>query len=324
MRTLAGFFFWWVLFWQEFDLVQFLKPALTVPEQLQLLKRRGMSIANDERALRALQNVNYYRLRAYWRPFERPDADSVGGVDHQFAPSADFDQVFSLYVFDRRLRLLLLEGIERVEIALRTYWAQALAQRYGAHAYLDTGVFNSQNLYQTCLASLDTELGRSKETFVQHYFDTYQTPTRPPIWAICELLTLGQLSKWIGNIKLRPDRQAVAAPLGLDEKLVCAFAHHLTQVRNLCAHHSRVWNRKFMFTMQVPKRPVDLAQQFHDNESRRVYNTLVMLAWCTETISPNTSWTQRVAALLAERSDPDLRAMGAPKDWKERAPWASD
>ena len=301
--------------------MKFCKPPLRVPEQLNLLKSRGMVVADQARAVRVLQNINYYRLRAYWLPFETPELSGAAEGEHLFRQGTDFDAVVSLYVFDRKLRLLLLEAIERVEIAIRTHWAQVLADKYGSHAYLNRDVFHNPSMHGTCLSKLDEELVRSKETFVQHYRSKYTQPARPPIWAICELLTLGQLSKWLGNIKLRNDRQAIAHRLKLDEVVVCAFAHHLTHVRNLCAHHSRVWNRKLTFIMTLPKRPSELAAQFNAGEERRIYNTLVMLAWCIRTISPDTTWPARLQGLLRERTDGELKAMGVPVDWAAHAPW---
>ena len=161
--------------------MKFCKPPLTVPGQLNLLKSRGMVVADEARAVRVLQNINYYRLRAYWLPFEAPELSGTAEGEHLFKPGTDFDAVVSLYVFDRKLRLLLLEAIERVEIAIRTHWAQVLADKYGAHAYLDPGVFHNLSMHCICLSSLDEELIRSKETFVQHYRAKYTQPARPPI-----------------------------------------------------------------------------------------------------------------------------------------------
>lgn len=301
--------------------MQFPKPPLAVSAQVQLLKDRGMLFADERRAVRVLQNINYYRLRAYWLPFEVPEAVRPQAAEHHFRHGTSFDAVVSLYVFDRKLRLLLLEAIERVEIAMRTHWAQTLAERNGPHAYLRPELFHKRHIYESCMSSLDEELARSKETFVQHYRETYTNPSRPPIWAICELLTLGQLSKWLGNVNLRADRQAMAHRLGLDEVVVCAFAHHLTHVRNLCAHHCRVWNRKLTLTMTLPKRPSVLATQFNASQDRRIYNTLVMLVWCVRAISPDTTWSVRVRGLMGERTSDELRAMGAPEDWIDRATW---
>lgn len=301
--------------------MEFCKPPLSVADQIALLQKRGMTVADEVRATRVLQHINYYRLRAYWLPFEASEEKRLAIGEHLFKSGTDFDQVVAVYVFDRKFRLLLLEAIERVEIAIRTHWAQVLSEVYGSHAYMDSSVFHHPHIFSSCIASLDEELNRSKETFVQHYKDKYSKPVRPPIWAICELLTLGQLSKWLSNIKHRKDRQAIAARLGLDEVVVCAFAHHLTHVRNLCAHHSRVWNRKLTFTMTLPRRPAVLAVQFNPAEDRRIYNTLVMLAWCIRTISPDTTWPLRMKELMLTRSAAETKAMGATANWASQSPW---
>jgi abortive infection bacteriophage resistance protein len=303
--------------------VEFTKPPLDIPAQIELLKNRGMSFVDEARASRVLSHVNYYRLRAYWLPFEEVGNDQSQQANHSFIDGTDFDAVYSLYVFDRNLRVLLLEAIERVEIALRTHWAQVLAEKYGAHAYLQKNIFYKEDIFDSCLSSLDEELSRSKETFVKHYKTKYTNPSRPPIWAICELLTLGGLSKWIENINKRQDRQAIASRLNLDEVVVRAFAHHLTHVRNICAHHGRVWNRKFTLIMTLPNRPFTLSSQFNKDklDERKVYNTLVMLCWCIRAINPQTTWPERVKALLLTRSEHDLNAMGALAGWQDSAPF---
>lgn len=280
--------------------------------------QRGMMFTDRGRASRVLSHVNYYRLRAYWLPYEQVAAAEG---EHSFQRGTSFDEVFGLYVFDRNLRVILLEAIERVEIAIRTHWAQVLGEKYGPHGYLNSRNFNNLGIHQSCLASLDEELGRSKETFVKHYLAKYTEPSRPPVWAAAELLTLGQLSKWLGNVKLRQDRMAVATRLGMDEVVLCKFAHHLTHVRNICAHHGRIWNRKLTLTMTIPKRPFELSSQFSKVENRRVYNTLVMLGWCIKKINPDTSWPTRVMKLLDSRTAAQLAAMGVPHDWRTRAPW---
>jgi abortive infection bacteriophage resistance protein len=321
MRTPAGFFF----VSQKVYQVEFSKPPLDIPAQIKLLKSRGMTFADEDRAIRVLSHVNYYRLRAYWLPFEKTGQTQTAENNHSLQDGTEFDDIYSLYVFDRRLRVLLLEAIERVEIALRTHWAQVLAEKYGAHAYLNEEIFFRKNIHANCIASLDEELQRSKETFVKHYQSKYTRPSRPPIWAITELLTLGGLSKWIENINARQDRQAIAERFQLDEIVVRAFAHHLTHIRNICAHHGRVWNRKFTLIMTIPKKPKNLHEQFNRDqiEERKIYNTLVMLSWCIRAINPQTTWPHRVRELLITRSTQELKAMGALEGWQEKAPFST-
>jgi len=89
------------------------KPFLSYPEQLQLLKDRGLSIENDERALHLLEYVSYYRLSAYWHPFLEDKEANI------FKPGSSFDAAFNLYCFDKELRKLLLADIEKIEVAIR-------------------------------------------------------------------------------------------------------------------------------------------------------------------------------------------------------------
>jgi len=117
MRTPAGFFF----VSQKVYQVEFSKPPLDIPAQIKLLKSRGMTFADEDRAIRVLSHVNYYRLRAYWLPFEKTGQTQTAENNHSLQDGTEFDDIYSLYVFDRRLRVLLLKAIERVEIALRTH-----------------------------------------------------------------------------------------------------------------------------------------------------------------------------------------------------------
>lgn len=277
-----------------------------------------MKIPDRELARRHLSHINYYRLRAYWLPFEQ-NPNGRGG--HQFISGTCFNDILTGYNFDRRLRLFLLDAIERVEVSFRTLWAHTLSLKYGAHAYLKPHIFMSLQKYSDCLDSLKEEIARSKETFVQHYRRCYTDPDLPPIWAVCEIMSLGQLSKWFQNLKHRQDRIALAKSYGLDEGVVQSFIHHLTHVRNLCAHHSRLWNRLFTVTMQLPKYPELLSECCNPHASRKIYNTLVMLGYILKTIIPDSTWIHRLRQLINEFPRVDLAAMGFPRDWEKLSIW---
>jgi abortive infection bacteriophage resistance protein len=301
--------------------LKFTKPALSVVDQIALLQQRGMEFFDEAAARHTLTHINYYRLRAYWLPFETVNTADPTAL-HAFVPGTQFEAALASYTFDQRLKLLLMDAVERVEIALRTRWAHELALRYGSHAYLDTAIFASTPRQARCLQSLQDEVVRSKETFLKHYRDTYADPALPPIWAVCEVLTLGQLSQWLDNLKLRSDRQAVAQALGFDEVVICAFAHHLATVRNLCAHHSRVWNRKLTIKMKIPTRPTAVAAWFNPTQDRKIYNTLLMLVLLLERISPDSSWKARLMQLMATMPLGTAQAMGFPDGWQTFPVWA--
>jgi abortive infection bacteriophage resistance protein len=89
------------------------------------------------------------------------------------------------------------------------------------------------------------------------------------------------------------DRQAIADAYGFDEKVLRSFLHHLTVVRNVCAHHARLWNRRFAVTFTLPrKKPSNLLAHFH-SDTRTIYNTLVVLTGLLDTIEPGQHWARR-------------------------------
>lgn len=297
----------------------FPKPPLTVDQQIDLLVNRGMAIPDRGRAQHYLTHINYYRLRAYWLPFEAPNATDG---NHRFRPGTVFDNALALYVFDRELRLMLLDAIERVEISLRTRWANVLALHYGPFAHEHPAHFKRRDVWQSCTDELAKEYKRSRETFAEHYRSQYGHLASPPIWVACELMTLGHLSRWLQNFHRPKDRQIIADAYGLDEKVLVSFAHHLTIVRNHCAHHGRVWNRKFSLKMQLPaKKPPHLAAAFNPAEDRRLYNTLTMLAYLLGRISPDSRWTHHIKRLLAKYPQAAPADMGFPADWQTRFVW---
>ena len=166
------------------------------------------------------------------------------------------------------------------------------------------------------MRSLAEEIGRSQEVFIKHYKDTYTDPAFPPLWASCEVMSFGLLSKLIKSLRLRADRQSVAEIYGLDELVFCSFLHHLCNVRNLCAHHSRIWNRRFTFTMKLPKNPADLAMRFNGGARRNLFNTLAMLDQVILIVSPGSDWHRRLLELMDSCPHADPVAMGFPEGWR--------
>lgn len=299
--------------------MSFPKPPLSTDRQLELLLHRGMHIADRARARHYLHHINYYRLRAYWLIFEVP---APADEKHYFRPGTDFDAVIALYDFDRELRLLLTDAIERVEISLRTRWANELSLRYGPFAHENPAHFHKHHVWQQCKDELDKEYARSRETFAEHYRTRYNHLDSPPIWVASELMTLGHLSRWLQNLRVPKDRQIIADAYGLDEKVVVSFAHHLTIVRNHCAHHGRVWNRKLSLKMQLPgKKPMGLAEMFNPAEPRRIFNTLTMLAYLLTRISPQSTWRRRLQELIAGAPLVDPATMGFPAGWEKFPIW---
>jgi len=290
------------------------KPAITHAQQVKLLQQRGMSIDNVTEAEFYLQHLNYYRLGAYWLPFE------LNHTTHQFKPGTCFDDVLNLYLFDRELRLIVLDAIERIEVSVRSQWAYQLGHLHSPHAHLDSTLFS--NYWKGNLKRLNEEVSRADEIFIQHLKVTY-SEALPPVWAVCEVMSLGLLSRWYGSLQPKSIRRAIARPYGIDESVLGSWLQHLSLVRNICAHHSRLWNRDFAVTPKIPKhKSQQIAEQFVPS-SRKLYNTLVTLLHFLNVISPRHGCRSRLKALISKHSIP-VAAMGFPLDWKKRTIWQEE
>lgn len=292
------------------------KPPTTYREQLEILKSRDLLVRDEARALHCLQHHNYYRLSAYRFPIS-----GAGQPPDQFVAGTTFDDLWGLYHFDRTLRQFVIEAVKRVEISVRSRWAYVLAHAHGLQAYEHVPVFRNPQRHTDALSRLDDELSRSHEDFVAHYRNKYQM-LRPPIWAACEVMSFGLLSRFYENIKRNGDRKQIASTYGLAPENLESLLQHCAYVRNLCAHHSRLWNRRFTVTVQLPRStPPGVIPNLNPAASRQIYNTLVLLVHMVEVIEPAATWPARLCQHLRTLKPSLLPHMGFPSDWEQRPLW---
>ena len=300
--------------------MRFNKPPKTFEEQLKLLTSRGMQVADWDKALQTLSHINYYRLEAYWLPFEN------SRKPHQFAENTNFDTVLNYYLFDRELRLHLLDAIERIEISFRTQWAYHISHAYGPHGYADNtkGMRRDNRRFRNDIAELEEHIKRSDEAFIQHYNDNYYE-SLPPAWVSCEVMSLGLLSRLYANLRAYKVRRQIAACYQFDEGFLEGFMEHLSYVRNVCAHHSRLWNRHLTKKMPLPKsKPIDLKDNIYvdptNKTEHKIYNTLVLIQHLMTVICRESHWAKQLDALL-EKYLIDVKRMGFPENWKQLPLW---
>lgn len=300
--------------------VPFTKAPKTFAEQVQILQGHGLIIPDIAKAEFYLSQLNYYRFAAYCLPFEQDHAT------HRFQAGVTFDDVLNIYKFDRELRLLLMDAIERIEVSLRTQLAYHLSHRHKTpHPHLDPEIFQYKDRYQAGITKLRKDVSESREDFIRHLTCKYQEDL-PPIWAVVELMTIGQLSKWFSNIKAAQDRRAISKAYDLHENVLTSFCAHLSMVRNMAAHHARLWNRQITKKMKLATHgPDDLLQSFHrlteaDPHLKKLYNTLTMTLYLMNVIAPDHHWKTRIKGLIETHSI-DVRQMGFPADWESRPLW---
>ena len=247
------------------------KPGLRFEEQVQLLRKRGMHIEDHQLAREHLSRIGYYRLSGYWRHLRRQEG---GELQEQFVPGACWDQVISIYDFDNRLRALLFEAIGAIEIAVRTQLAYHLYRLAGPFPYLKKEIFRdgetmAEELHERC----EEELRRRhpQEEFIRHLKQHYEGEDIP-IAMLTECLHLHELAKFFEALK--PEWQnRVSGHFSVDAESLANWLFRLKQVRNRCAHHSRLWDRELKrvhwpAALQGDFSQVSAGQSVHDSLCR--------------------------------------------------------
>lgn len=299
--------------------MKYTKRPLNFHEQIELLASRGLVIKNPAEAVAFLNQVNYYRLSAYRLPFEN--------APHSFTPGTRFEQIRGLYGLDRKLRLLIMEAIECIEIAARTAVAYRISHRYGPFAHAEVKNLNPTFNHATWMTDVLTETDRSKETFISHFKAQYEEYPQLPIWAALEIMSFGSLSKLFGGL-VNDDKREIAGKFGLHPGVMGSWLHTLVYVRNICAHHARLWNRELAIAPRLPDKDPNW-KTLHPAHSKRLASILFLLnSLMTKLPSGQTAaadWRSRVEALLA--TDPGIprfhEAMGLPAGWTKHPLWMS-
>jgi len=310
----------------EGRLFRYSKPPLSIPDQLQQLRDRGLLVESDDLALNALSLIGYYRLSTYWLFFEEPPAPWETR-SHRFKPGSSFEQVIELYNKDRLIRLLVIDAIERIEIAARSSWVQEMSMKHGSHFYLDPLLFRTDFNHGEQLEQMRSQLQQSNESFVIHYRQTYSEPELPPIWAMTELISLGTLRAWIAATEL-DSKTKVARSLGMPSAQVLnGVLHSLNLLRNISAHHGRIWNRLIVKRLPKIKKVQNLLVMVDaDGEgvqpSKKLYNYLVVIALIVLKVAPLSTWPSRMADVISEMAPEQQDALGCPVGWQQQQLWS--
>lgn len=316
-------------------MTNYTKPWLSHLEQLQQLIDRGLTVTDDQRALAHLQRIGYYRLSGYWFAFRQRSGVCTplnkngkrllkkGKTDYlaldTFKHGTTFQQAVDLYVFDKRLRLLALDGLERIEVALRVDIAHTLG-RLDPYAYLNPSLLHDEFAYKIDQKTGVTPLhkwqesharliNRSRETFIEHHKKKYGLPL--PIWIASEVWDFGTLSHLFGGMR-EQEQDAIAARYGISNgRVFASWLRSLNYLRNVCAHHSRLWNRNMA---DQPRKPSHgeanpFFQGWQDaHVQARPFLLLCIVQFLLMTANPTSTWWTRLADLL--NSFPDLHAVG--------------
>lgn len=295
-----------------------LKPPKTINEQIALLVERRMLFRNIETANSLLKNISYYRLKGYWWEMQ---ADKVA---HIFKDDIYFEDVIDLYNFDRQLRLLLFDAIERIEVALRTKLIYHLSLSYGALFYQDFSIFTDFLKQTTTVEHLKAEIERSKEQFItKHKLIHKSEPFES--WKALEVISLGTLSKLYKNFTHQlPEKSVIALEFGFNShKDFSSFLEAITVIRNVIAHHSRLWNNnvstKYLWPKNLKNQPITYVPD--ENQKAKLFPLLSLVMYTMDFINPENSIKKDFLSLINQYPKTPLYKMGFPSNWKSQPIW---
>ncbi|GAB96971.1 abortive infection bacteriophage resistance protein [Kineosphaera limosa] len=319
------------------------KPHLTYAEQVDRLSQRGLEVREHGDAERVLASVGYYHLSAFMYPYRQllPEAEQrrqspVHYRGDRFQTAATFDQVTALYEVDRRLRLLCLDALGQVEIGLRTRATYVLGDR-NAFGHIDRSALDPSacdrpgphgrtafELWTDRCTRLQHDA--RNEDFIRHVLSKYGEPL--PVWVAVETFDFGALVRLLGLMRGQ-DLNHIAGDLGIKHaRVLVDVTRALNLIRNICAHHGRLWNRQLVYGLRNYQ-PAGVSEPLRHvargGERNKVYPFLVWLVYLTRQFSPGTTVGHALVQLMEDLRETTGRTpehdMGFPVDWRRQQVW---
>lgn len=286
----------------------FAKTAFTPQALLAKLKTQGLIVDDDNIALKYIAYVGHFRLKGYWYQLQ-------DGATKNFLPSTTFEHICQRYECDREIRAIIMESVERLEVAVRTVICNLLSLKYSPHWYLKTEIFapKGRNGIGQMLSKIEGEVERaSSRLYIKAYYDSYEDPYLPPSWAMSECVTLGTWSKIFAMLRDPTDRKVVSSKFGITQVEVFeSWLHTLTVLRNMAAHHDR------FIDVKIGVSPTNLKLKdikFTDNKT--VYASLTVIHVLLSSIGFNSTFKARLASMEERYGAAHFQRMGFPEHWK--------
>lgn len=286
-----------------------LKKAKTFEEQIDILQKRNLVIKDKEKAKNILSKINYYRLSGYFRYFYKFETE-------EFKENTTFEDLYRLYKFDESLRRLIMNLTEVVEINFRTFVAYYIAHNFGEEGHLNISNFDCKSVeyHKKFIKNLEDKINSYEDKeFIKHHKETYRG--KLPIWVVVEIFSFNDLSRLYGNMKNK-DRKEIIKANYEDPKIVRSafdvrnWIRVLTDVRNMCAHYERLFNKRFTNSIKLP--PMYDGKVFNNT----VFAALIILKLL---VNDNEIWDEFIddlEGLFKKYEFTDLESMGFQNDWK--------
>lgn len=291
-------------------------------EQVDKLESKGLIFYDKKEAEHFLFDVSYYRLRAYTYPFQ----DNSGDGEHLFVrDDIYFSEIINLYKFDRDLRFLVFNAIARIEVSLRARITQIYSEQTGdCHWFLNKELYRCD--FDKLVKDIAADVNRSNEEFIKHYYNKYDEPEMPPCWMSLEVVSFGTLSRLYQSLKKDGNKKRLAQSYGIaDISVFENWLHAISNLRNCCAHHGRIWNRRFMINMVLP---YNTSRLFMDRKSlntikrNKLFPLLSAIKYLLDSIDASNDFKEILRSLLNRNLRLlSLRDMGFPSNWNQLSVW---
>lgn len=303
------------------------KTPYSIADQIALLKQRGMLFNDQQSARYFLENISYYRLKGYWWDMQEDL------TTHFLKPNTYFEDVIERYNFDRRLRIILFDAIERIEIALRTKMIYHLSMTYGSLWYLDNKLFEktqlpadpNKTIHQNTISELKKEFNRSQEIFIKDQKRRYPNQDSDS-WKILEVASMGTLSKLYKNLKHQlPEKATIAKEMGLNiHNELSSWLEAITYVRNIIAHHSRLWNRNMVKTpIEILNNPKSdwLNSPLLPVQSKKPFLIITAMIYLCNEVTPTHHIKIKILDLFASNPNLPIYKLGFINNWEKQPIW---
>lgn len=298
------------------------KRPFSLSEQVDKLESKGLLFDDKKEAEQFLFDVSYYRLRAYTYPFQ----DNSDDGEHLFVrDDIHFSEITDLYKFDRDLRSLLFNAIARIEVSIRARMTQIYSEQTGdSHWFLNKELYRCD--FDRLIEDIGADVNRSNEEFIKHYYNKYDEPELPPCWMSLEVVSFGTLSRLYQSLKKDDNKKRLAQSYGIaDINVFENWFHAISNLRNCCAHHGRIWNRRFMVNMVLP---YNTSRLFMDRESlntvkrNKLFPLLSAIKYLLDSIDESNNFKDILLSMLNRNIRLlSLRDMGFPSNWKQLSIW---
>jgi abortive infection bacteriophage resistance protein len=295
------------------------KEPFSCEKHIEILQNRGLEVTDTERAIKYLNSVGYFRLTGYMYHLQENDGS------HQFKGKVTFDDIINLYQFDKKLRVIINEYLERIEVAMRAKLTNYFSIKYGFFWLTNKNLFADLTIHQSIINEITETFLNPQESYLKSFKRKYTSEAFPPSNMALETLTMGKITRLYKSLKNDTEKMQIAKDFNLPPNILTSWIIYLTNIRNICAHHSRLWNKRVTADQPIiPSREKykfngEITPNFHIT----IYGVISIINRLLSSFNPKNSFIAKIEAIIEEHNI-DTSLMNFPNNWKEVATWRNE